>query len=117
MAHLSFPDFDVQKIDFSQKDKILKIYVEGAWLDFEGVGELGKGVLFFTDWKNLSFRTFESEKWTDIDIENFEPLRDICEIIFSNSSVKLSGYTKYSGLWTEWDIQEVNMHAEFEKKN
>src|SRR5882757_2502051 len=91
MTHLSFPDFDVEKIDFSQQNKTLKIFVDGAWLDLKGGQELGNGILFFDDWKNLTIRAFDStlEKWTNIDIEKIDPLKDICEIKFTNSTVNL----------------------------
>lgn len=116
MKNLSFPDFQVEKMEFSQKNKSLKIFVDGAWLDMEKGQELGKGVLFFDDWENLSIHAFNptSEKWITIDIEEFEPLKDICEAKFNESTVQLFGFSKYLGLWIEWKIENAKMHAEFE---
>lgn len=118
MTFLSFPDFEVIKMDFKPCDKALNIYMEGAWLDLNGGEKLGKGVLLFENWISLTIQTFDStlEKLTTVDLEKFEPLRDICEIIFTNSSVTLCGFTKYTGLWTELNIYNASMHAKFEKK-
>jgi hypothetical protein len=117
MKYLSFPDSDVKKINFSQKNKTLKFFIEGAWLDLEDGQELGKGFLSFEDWKNLTIRAYHSsiKKWENIDIKKIEHLNDICEIKFAPSSVSLAGFSKNCGLWTEWNIENAKMHAEFEE--
>ncbi len=35
MKCLSFPDFEVEKIELSLQKKFLKIYVEGAWINIK----------------------------------------------------------------------------------
>ena len=119
IIRLSFPDFDVRKIDFSNRDKNLKIFLDGAYLDLEEGMELGPGILFFDDWKNFTIRAFDaiSDKWTDIDNENFEPLREICEFKFTDSTINLYGFTKHSSKWVEWNIESAKIQAEFEEKN
>ncbi len=54
VSNLSFPDFDVEKMEFSLQEKSLKIFVGGALLEENGGRKiLGKGVLFFNNWESL----------------------------------------------------------------
>ena len=117
MKNLSFPDFQVEKMEFSPREKILKVYVEGAWLDADGGTKLGKGVLFFNGWEALSIRRYnsETEKWSLIDVEPpVEQLIDLCEFKFIDSTVFLFGFGKNLGQWMEWEIVNAKMHGEFE---
>lgn len=116
MKTLSFSDFDVEKIEFFPKEKELKIFVEGAWLDIDRDAPLGKGILYFEDWVHFSISKFDpyTEKWSDVNEIAVEPLKDLCEVKFTNSTVCLFGFGKQSGHWMKWKIQKVKMHAEFE---
>ena len=116
MKKLSFPDFDVEKMEFLPQKKMLKIFIDGAWLDIEEGMQLGKGVLFFSDWENLSIRRFDStiEKWFTVEELRIECLEDLCEVKFSDSTVSLCGFGKKNGQWMEWKIVNTKMHAEFD---
>lgn len=117
IRNLSFPDFDVEKMQFSPEKKTLKIYVEGAWLDEdEGGGELGNGVLFFSNWEFIEIKRFEyiTKNWCQVEEVDPEFLKDICEFKFLNSSVALCGFGGKSGEWLEWKITNSKMYAEFE---
>lgn len=117
MKNLSFPDFEVEKMEFSPQKKILKIFVEGAWLDVDGGTKLGKGILFFNEWKSLTIYRFDpsTEKWSSADDEfPAEQLRALCEVNFFGSTISLSGFGKQLGQWMEWKIVNAKMHAEFE---
>lgn len=112
MKHLSFLDFQVEKIEFHPKKKKLKVFVDGAWLDTNGGHQLGKGVLFFENWDDLSVDNFDSTG------TRFEPpieyLEDLCELEIDDSSVVLRGFGKELGHWVKWKIINPRMHAEFE---
>ena len=116
MKKLSFPDFEVEKMEFSLKEKILKIFVEGAWLDINEGIKLGKGILFFNEWESLSINRFNSstKRWSMVDESSLEPLRDLCEVKFFDCTISLSGFGKKFGQWMEWKIVKATMHAEFE---
>lgn len=115
IRNLSFPDFDVEKMEFSPKEKTLKIFIEGAWLEENGGEMLGKGVLFFNNWESLSINRFDSDTRTWTQIENIpEYLIDLCEVKFLNSDVNLCGFGKQTGQWLEWRIKHTEIHAEFE---
>jgi hypothetical protein len=118
MRSLSFPDFNVEKMEFLPEQKILKVFVEGAWLGINGGTVLGKGVLFFNDWDVSSISRYDPilEKWYELEISNSEELRDLCEVKFSNSNISLCGFGKKLGQWLEWKISNAKMHAEFETK-
>ncbi|MBA3958487.1 MAG: hypothetical protein H0X51_08890 [Parachlamydiaceae bacterium] len=118
MRSLSFPDFNVEKMEFLPEKKILKVFVEGAWLEIDGGTALGKGVLFFNDWDVLSINRYDPilEKWNEIEISNSEELRDLCEVKFFNSNISLCGFGKWVGQWLEWKITNAKMHAQFETK-
>ncbi|MES2344535.1 MAG: hypothetical protein V4494_01160 [Chlamydiota bacterium] len=115
MKNLSFPDFEVEKMEFSSQEKTLRIFVEGAWLDIDGGSKLGKGVLLFTGWETLSITKFNSntQKWSPLEEFSAQPLKDLCEVKFFDSTVSLSGFSKETGQWIEWKIVNTKMCAEF----
>jgi len=117
MESLSFPDFDIEKVEFSHEKKILKIFIDGAWLNINGGSLLGKGVLCFKDWANLSISRFDpyTKNWSNMnELTIVEPLKDLCEIKFANSTVYLCGFGRQSSHWMEWKLQHPQMHAEFD---
>ena len=114
MSNLSFPDFDVEKMEFSRQEKTLKVFVEGAWLDENGGEMLGRGILFFSNWDFLSINRFDSDTNTLTPLENIpEYLTDLCEADFLNSDVSLCGFGEKTGKWLEWRLKHTEMHAEF----
>jgi hypothetical protein len=117
MKYLTFPDCRIEKMEFSPKDKMLKIFVDGGWLD-RGKGiKLNKGALFFCNWDCLSVNVFNpfTETWSTINNENFmEDLEDLCEVSFHDDIASLSGFGARSGQWIEWKIVNSKMQAEFE---
>ncbi len=119
MKHLSFPDFEVTKMELSFLKKTLEIQIEGAWLDVEGGMQLGKGSLFFYDWENLLISRFDpiAEKWSIISGASIEPLRDLPDASFSESVTCLCGFGRSTGQWMELKINRVRMRAEFNLKN
>lgn len=116
IRNLSFPDFNVEKMEFLPEQKILKVFVEGAWLGINEGTVLGKGVLFFNDWDLLSISRYDPilERWYEVEIRNAEELSDLCEVKFSNSNISLYGFGKKLGQWLEWKISHAKIHAEFE---
>lgn len=90
--------------------------MEGGWLDEDDGSLLGKGVLYFNDWENLSINRFDphTEKWSHLNELAIEPLRDLCEIKIVDSIICLYGFGKQTGHWMEWKYQKSRMHAEFE---
>ncbi len=117
IKNLSFPDFDIEKIAFFPEKKILKIFIEGAWLEVDGGSLLGKGVLCFYDWADFSISRFDPyiKNWSKVEeLTNVEPLKDLCEMKFANSIIYLYGFGKQIGYWMEWKIQKPKMYAEFD---
>lgn len=55
-----------------------------------------------------------SEKWLHLNEPAIEPLKDICEVKYDDSSICLYGFGKHLGYWLEWKIQKAKMHAEFD---
>lgn len=115
MQNLSFPDFEIEKIEYSFKEKKIKNFIEGAWLNINGGFQLGRGVLYFNDWENFSMNRFDpyTENWSYLNESTIELLKDICEVKFSDSTVYLYGFGKQTGHWIEWKFQKAKMHAEF----
>ncbi|MBX3719771.1 MAG: hypothetical protein KF898_09010 [Parachlamydiales bacterium] len=109
MKSLSFPDFDVKKVEFFSEEKKLKIYVEGAWLEINGGSHLKKGVLFFNDWESFLIRRFDpyTKKWSEVNEYAIEPLKDLCEVKFTDSAIYLCGFGKQISHWMEWKIQKA----------
>lgn len=114
---LSFPDFDVERMEFSPTEKILNIFVEGAWLKIDGGKELGKGFLFFSEWESLSINSFHpiAETWSLVKEDSTERLKDLCRVQFNDLFVSLAGFGDEEGHWMEWKIVKPKMYAEFEE--
>ena len=111
MQNLVFsPDFDVETFEFLPKEKKLKIVIEGAWLEED---QLGRGVLYFNDWANLSIRKYDSDadRWSDLNGSGIESLKDFCEVVFADATICISGFGTKTGQWVEWKIQNAKMHS------
>lgn len=117
MKNLSFPDCEIEKFEFFPKEKILKIFLDGAWLDIDDGCQLGKGFVSFDEWENLLISRFspKTEKWSPVDELTAEFLSDICEVKFSSPIVSLYGFGEKIGHWMEWKIYKAKMHAEFSR--
>jgi hypothetical protein len=85
-------------------------------LDIDEGSQLGRGILFFNDWENLSISRFDlhTEKWSHPNESEIESLKDLCEVKFTGSTICLYGFGKQTGQWMEWKFQKVKMHAEFD---
>lgn len=116
MQNLSFPDFEVENTELYVEKKMLKIFVSGAWLNLDLGLKLGKGILVFSEWDSILINQFNSktEQWSSIKPIQSESLKDLCEFIFSDSTVLLCGFGKKTGEWMEWKILGGTMYAEFE---
>lgn len=111
--NLTFPDYTVEKFEFSLKTLQLKIFIDGAFLDLPtNKQSLGRGFLYFYEWSNLSIKRFNSNSnaWINIDME---PLKDICDIKFSNSTISLYGFGAITNNWLELQIHHAKIYAEF----
>lgn len=117
MRNLSFPNFEVEKIEFSLEQKTLKFFMEDVGLKENDEINLGKCVLFFSDWESLTITRFNpvTETWMLVPVENAdsEYLKYICESKFFDSSVCLSGFDE-KNQQLEWKIINTKMYAEFE---
>lgn len=115
LKNLSFPDFDVEKMEFSDQKKELMVLVEGAWLDCDRGGKLRNGVLHLRDWKKVVVKSFDpsSKKWTPVNNFLLALLKNLPEVDFSPSLVRLCGFSKQTGLWVEWAICDAKVTAEF----
>ncbi len=116
LKEISFPDVRVEKMEFLPNEKMLKVSINRASLDIGEGTLLGKGVLFFYNWENISIRKYDTptKEWSDLDPYRAETLVDLCETTFFDSNVSLCGFSKESGQWLEWKIINTQMHAEFE---
>jgi hypothetical protein len=115
LSRLSFPDFNVLEINLSINEKILNIYVDGAYLeDQKGGGkQLGKGKLSFKNWQSFSVRLFNNDmkNWIVLPHSDFEHLKDICEFQNKNQTICLRGFGIKSGRWLEYKIE--NSYIDF----
>jgi len=116
IKNLSFEDFNVEKMIFSNNEKTLRIFVDGAWFISNDISQLGKGILFFNDWERLTINRYNpnTEEWSTINELTIEPLQDICEMKFFDSTICLYGFGKKIGYWMEWKIYKTKIRAEFD---
>jgi len=73
-------------------------------------------ILYFNDWESLTISRFDphTEKWSHLNESTIEPLKDLCEVKFADSTICLYGFGKQTGHWVEWKIRKAKMHAEFD---
>lgn len=118
IADLTFEDFDVEKMEFFREKKVLRIFVQGAWMspDEHGINTLGKGILFFSDWESITITIYDvcTNTLSVLEGPNVPSLEDLCEVIFSDQLVSLRGFGFKSG-WMEWNLVKPQMQAEFEE--
>ena len=112
----SFPDFEIEKIQFSFDKREIKIFIEGAWLNMGQGVQLGKGILYFNNWEKFLINRFDpyKEQWIHLNKSVIESLQDICDLKFSDSTVYLYGFGKETGQWLQWKFKKTEIHAEFE---
>lgn len=113
MRNLSFPDFEMEKMEFSPEKKTLKIFMKSVWLEENDEKRLGKGILFFNNWESISVNKLDPVTKAWVMVENIYPehLKYLFEFKIFNSSICLYGFGKKSQL--EWKIINTQMHAEF----
>ncbi|MDP1835601.1 MAG: hypothetical protein Q8K75_06680 [Chlamydiales bacterium] len=116
MKKLSFPDMKISEMQLLPTNNVLKVVVEGGWLDVNGGERLGKGTLLFSDWNSMTVNRFDpiTELWSQNSKHDLEYLKDICEFKFCDSVVSLCGFGQNSGCWLEWKISDANMQADFD---
>ncbi len=112
---LSFPDFNIETMEFLPAQKKVLIKIEGALSDDEE-NILGRGFLLFHSWKDISIRSFNYElnEWIDLNQSSADNLKDLCEVKTSDSTITLCGFGKMNGWWTEWTFIDSKLIAEFE---
>ncbi len=119
LSKLSFPDFNILKINLNFDEKKMVIFVDGACLDDQkGVSkQLGKGELRFSNWQSFSVRLFnhESNTWIFLPDTNLELLKDICEFQHRNDIFYLRGFGIKSGRWLEYKIEHPHIDFRFDK--
>lgn len=117
LNYLSFPDFNVTNIKFESTNRYLKIQVDGAWLkDEKQEKELGQGDLKFESWADFNISQYNSnlDKWINIPLNEFEAIKDICEIQSDESQVYIRGFGNRSGMWIEYKINSPRITIEFQ---
>ena len=116
---MSFPDFNVIDIVFKPDEKYLEIQVDGAWIENELTEgrELGKGKLRFRAWENFEIFQYNQnlDNWVKIQFDDFDPIKDICEVKCLKEQICIQGFGNKSGAWTEYKISSPIVECEFEE--
>lgn len=102
LRELSFPDYGVRSFSCDPGARHAAVSMKGAWLaDGEG-HEVGPGQLVIVRWTALQVRTFDprGKDWSSATVG--EQLKDVCEAEFELDRAVLRGFSKASGLWTEF---------------
>lgn len=102
LRNLSFPDYGVRTFSYDPAARHAAVAMDGAWL-FEGEGhDVGPGQRVIIGWTGLQVRTFEprEQRWSLATAG--EQLKDICEAEFEFDRAILRGFSKATGLWTEY---------------
>lgn len=120
---LCFHDTHVETIEMVQPVNILKFYVSHAsivdishtvFLGTKG-SCLGKGVLVFENWNELSVYSYNEFGEEPIALEEtkFESIRDIATFDEYNDCVKIGGFGIETGHWVEWVVKGSNYYGIF----
>ena len=112
LRELSFPDYAVRAFVCDAAARHAAVSVDGAWLaDGEGRA-VGPGQLVIVRWTALQVKTFDprGNYWSSVPAG--EPLKDLCEAEFKSDQVVLRGFSKVSGLWTEFTFSAPSAYYE-----
>ena len=110
LQFLSFPDAEVKSINFNQVKKNVSFLIDSAFLDKDSGYDFGSGELMIWNWQQFSCKAynFTTKEWND----SHEELKDIMEIEILPELIRLAGFGKQSGLWTEYKF--TNAEAQYE---
>lgn len=110
---LEFADHPIEKmeIDFLKKEMIIStlgacVKINEEWKDFE------KAEIKIFNWEEIKISMYDSskKKWTKILSPNFDPLKEICELVV-NSNFTICGFGKKSGFWIQYEVISPNFNV------
>ena len=110
---LSFPDFMIKKMVFSDKLKVIEIYIEGDYLDIKGGMFLKNGKIILKNYKRIIAKLFDNESWKMLTSCNYDELKSLEEFIYLDSNIILKGFGKNTGKWIEYIIFKPLIDVEF----
>ena len=103
---LSFPDANIMNMEIETNN--LEISVDTGYLDTPFNLMLGQGCIKFLHCQKITIRSYNpaSKSW----YENTDILKDLCEVEI-NENVKLKGFGKSSGHWTEFTLTKPSIKS------
>lgn len=89
--------------DYDIYEGRLVVAIERAWLSAGGVS-VGRGRLAVQQFRSLTVREYNFDEGGWLPSTPLEKLKDLCEVDFTGDQVLLRGFSRGSGLWTEFNI-------------
>ena len=113
---LSFDDELVEEIELFSEEKILKVYMSGAY-DGDKQLYLDDGLLVFKNWIKLTVLQYERQEDNIVvsETQPFEKPRQMDIFEEEGNQVVFGGYSPKVDRWVEWKIIGSSYYAEFDK--
>ena len=112
VTNLSFPDCVVFDFQYDGQSQVLKVSVDGAWLDGADYEFIPSGSLLIDKFARVEIRQYEgaSDGWHSATQD--DTLIALDEVEFAPRVVALRS-TKTTGLWTEWRLSSRESEISF----
>ncbi len=118
LKNICFSDRVIENMNVDFEKKTILISVDGAFLKINNkLTNLNAGKIEITMWKNLYISIFSSEEknWFLMDSNNFDTLKEICEINY-NENLIFSGFGKNTGQWLEYKFEGSDIKISFNEE-
>jgi hypothetical protein len=112
---ISFPDYEILNMDVNLENKIIKIEIEGAFLNISEGLFLKRGIIIFDNFNNLEIKYYDDNLRKFFLMQNIDLLKSIDEFIYDKSETILKGFGKQTGKWTEYHIFDGKIEAIFDE--
>jgi hypothetical protein len=112
---ISFPDYEILKMEVNLENKIIKIEIEGAFLDISEGLFLKRGLIIFNDFNRLEMKYYDDNLEIFVLMKNRDLLKSIDEFIYDKSKTILKGFGKQTGKWIEYHIFGAKIEAVFDE--
>jgi hypothetical protein len=116
ISRICFPDIDVSRMEYKANDKILVMYITGAFI-IDTREDLASGKIIFTDWEAIHNDKWEHDLkvWVPLNNPSGETLENVLRFECLHSVFNLEGMGKNIAEWIRWKIVKPKIKAEFDE--
>ncbi len=112
-SKISFPDFEMYKMNVSLIERKIYISIEGAFLDNSKGIVLGQGEIMIKNFSDIEIKLFNDDKIKSLNSKDIDILKSIDEYIYEENKIIFKGFGKNTGKWIEYIIYDPSIEMVF----